>query len=138
MTVDRLPHLLNPKSGYLFNVNDSPWNSAVHIRYERRTIRLCGARNRDSRGLHAMSVLAPGGTPRRDFSLDRLMDAAYDSYLPWFAKTVPVLVAAYDALPPDAPPKTRLNGQILLLRGWDHRWGTDSIATSLAVYWGTS
>jgi acyl-homoserine-lactone acylase len=23
------------------------------------------------------------------------------------------------------------------LRGWDHRWGTDSIATSLAVYWGT-
>ena len=60
-----------------------------------------------------MSVLAPDGMPRRDFSLDRLMHAAYDSYLPWFARTVPVLVTAYDALPPDAPLKSRLNDQIV-------------------------
>jgi acyl-homoserine lactone acylase PvdQ len=138
MTVDQVPHLLNPKSGYLFNVNDSPWNGAGAYSLRKADYPVYVEQGIETaRGLHAMSVLAPGGTPRRDFSLDRLMDAAYDSYLPWFAKTVPVLVAAYDALPPDAPPKTRLNGQILLLRGWDHRWGTDSIATSLAVYWGT-
>jgi acyl-homoserine-lactone acylase len=138
MTVDQVPHLLNPKSGYLFNVNDSPWNSAGAYSLRKADYPVYVEQGIETaRGLHAMSVLAPGGTPRRDFSLDRLMDAAYDSYLPWFAKTVPVLVAAYDALPPDAPLKTRLNGQILLLRGWDNRWGTGSIATSVAVYWGT-
>jgi acyl-homoserine-lactone acylase len=25
--------------------------------------------------------------------------------------------------------------QIALLRGWDYRWGTESVATSLAIYW---
>ena len=138
MTVDQVPHLLNPKSGYLFNVNDSPWNSAGAYSLRKEDYPVYVEQGIETaRGLHAMCVLAPGGTPRRDFSLDQLMDAAYGSYLPWFAKTVPVLVAAYDALPPGAPLKTRLNGPILLLRGWDYHWGTDSIATSLAVYWRT-
>lgn len=28
MTLDEIPHLKNPASGYLFNVNDSPWNGS--------------------------------------------------------------------------------------------------------------
>ena len=138
MTVDQLPHLLNPGSGYLFNVNDSPWNGsgasslrkAAYPAYVEQGIET-------ARGLHAMRVLAPNGSPRRDFSLDGLMHAAYDSYLPWFARTMPALVAAYDALPAEAPLKAQLAEQIALLRAWDYRWGADSVATSVAVYWGT-
>ncbi|HEY1647276.1 MAG TPA: penicillin acylase family protein [Terracidiphilus sp.] len=138
MTVDQAPHLLNPKSGYLFNVNDSPWNGAGASSLRKADYPAYVERGIESaRGLHAMRVLAPDGAPRRDFSLDGLMHAAFDPYLPWFARTMPVLLAAYDALPADAPLKTRLAEQIALLRGWDCRWGADSVATSMAVYWGT-
>jgi acyl-homoserine-lactone acylase len=68
---------------------------------------------------------------RKDFTLERLRDAAYDSYLPAFARLIPGLVAAYDAAPQPA-----LAEQSALLRGWDYRWGVESVPTSLAVYWG--
>ena len=138
MTVDQIPHLLNPASGYIFNVNDSPWNGAGANSLRKADYPAYVERGIESaRGLHAMRVLAPGGTPRRDFTLDGLIHAAFDPYLPWFARTVPVLTAAYDALPAGAPLRSRLAGQIELLRGWDDRWSAGSEATSLAVYWGT-
>jgi acyl-homoserine-lactone acylase len=138
MTVDQLPHLLNPSSGYLFNVNDSPWNGAGASSLRKADYPAYVEQGIESaRGLHAMRVLAPNGSPRRDFSLDGLMHAAYDSYLPWFARTVPALVAAYDALPADAPLRKHLSEQIAVLRVWDERWSADSVATSIAVYWGT-
>jgi acyl-homoserine lactone acylase PvdQ len=85
-----------------------------------------------------MRVLAPNGKPRTDFTLESLRAAAYDSYLPWFARTLPPLLAAYDALPDrDSPLKAKLATQIALLRPWDDRWAADSIPTSLAVYWGS-
>jgi acyl-homoserine-lactone acylase len=138
MTVDQVPHLLNPKSGYLFNVNDSPWNGAGASSLRKSDYPAYVERGIESaRGLHAMQVLAPGGTPRQDFTLDSLMHTAYDAYLPWFARTIPVLTAAYDGLPRDAALKPRLADQIALLHAWDDRWGADSVATSVAVYWGT-
>ena len=36
----------------------------------------------------------------------------------------------------DSTMKTALAGQIAVLQKWDLRWGVDSVATSLAVYWG--
>jgi acyl-homoserine lactone acylase PvdQ len=138
MTVDQVPHLRNPASGYLFNVNDSPWNGAGASSLRKADYPAYVERGIESaRGLHAMRMLAPQGVPRRDFSLDRLMQAAYDSYLPWFRRTIPVLLADYDALPADAPQRKDLANEIAVLRAWDERWSADSIATSLAVYWGT-
>ena len=138
MTVDQVPHLLNPKSGYLFNVNDSPWNGAGASSLRKSDYPAYVEQGIESaRGLHAMRVLAPGGTPRQDLTLDVLMHVAYDAYLPWFARTIPVLTAAYDKLPGDAPLKPRLADQIAHLRVWDERCSADSVATSVAVYWGT-
>jgi len=131
MTVDQVPHLLNPASGYLFNVNDSPWNGAGASSLRKSDYPAYVERGIESaRGLHAMRVLAPGGQPRRDFTFDSLIQAAFDPYLPWFARTIPALTASYDALPASAPLKTRLAGQISLLRTWDDRWSADSEATS--------
>jgi acyl-homoserine-lactone acylase len=137
-TVDQVPHLLNPKSGYLFNVNDSPWNGAGASSLRKADYPAYVEQGIETaRGLHAMRVLAPDGNPRRDFTPDTLMQRAFDSYLPWFARTIPALTAAYAALPADAPLKSRLAEPIALLRTWDDRWAADSVATSVAVYWGT-
>jgi acyl-homoserine lactone acylase PvdQ len=85
-----------------------------------------------ARGLHAIRVLHDN----KSFTVDGLIKAAYDSYLPWFEKTIPVLIKAWDAAPDSDPLKMKLADQIKLLRAWDFRWGVDSRPTSLAVFWG--
>jgi acyl-homoserine-lactone acylase len=45
---------------------------------------------------------------------------------------------AYDALPAADTLKPRLAEPIAALRGWDYRWGTGSVPTTLAVFWGMS
>jgi acyl-homoserine-lactone acylase len=73
---------------------------------------------------------------QRDFSMESLLALAYDSYLPEFARQIPILIADYDALPANDPRKEKLAGPIALLRNWSYRWGIASIPTSLAVFWG--
>ena len=107
MTVEQAPHLKNPKSGYLFNVNDSPWNGAGESSLKRADFPAYVEQGIESaRGLHAMRVLAG----RKDFTEESLMAAAYDSYLPWFARTVPVLVRAYEALPAECSAEGEAGG----------------------------
>jgi acyl-homoserine lactone acylase PvdQ len=139
MTLEQIPHLLNPASGFLFNVNDSPWNGSGDSSLRQADYPAYVEQGIESaRGLHAMRVLAPGGTPQKNFSPESLLhDAAFDSYLPWFGRTIPALLSAYDALPSDAPMKSDLAAQIAVLRKWDERWSADSVATSVAVFWGT-
>jgi len=78
----------------------------------------------NARDAHARAVLEG----RSDFTLERLMAAAYDPALPAFDRLLPPLFAAHAA----APDALR-DGQIALLQGWDHKWALNSAATSLAV-----
>ena len=73
---------------------------------------------------------------KKDFTLDSLIAAAYDSYLPAFDVLMPRLLKAYDDAPASNPLKAKLSEQIKALRGWDYRWSTSSVPTALAVYWG--
>jgi acyl-homoserine-lactone acylase len=133
LTVDESPHLLDPSSGYVFNVNDSPWNGAGESSLRKQDYPAYVETGKESaRGLHAMRLLQG----QKDFTLDSLMAAAYDSYLPWFIKPVSSLTRAWASLPPDSPTKNALAGQVGVLKAWDLRWGVDSVATSLAIYWG--
>jgi acyl-homoserine-lactone acylase len=134
LPMSEVPHLKNPASGYIFNVNDSPWNGAGASSLHKADFPAYVEMGLESaRGLHAERVL----NGHRDFTLPKLRDAAFDSYLPWFARTLPTLFAAYDALSADDPARSRLAPQIGALRKWDLRWGADSVPTSLAVFWGT-
>jgi acyl-homoserine-lactone acylase len=132
LTVEEAPHLLDPKSGYVFNVNDSPWNGAGESSLHRQDYPAYVETGKESaRGLHAMRLLQG----RKDFTLDGLVAAAYDSYLPWFIKPLSGLIRAWTDLPADSPMKSSLAGQIAELQRWDLRWGVDSVATSLAMFW---
>jgi acyl-homoserine-lactone acylase len=84
------------------------------------------------RGPQAIRVLSA----RNDFTPQTLIAAAFDTYLTAFARLVPGLVAAWDKLPEGDQQRAKLAGPIGLLRGWDYRWGADTAATSLAVFWG--
>ena len=133
LEVDETPHLLNPKSGWLYNSNNSPWSAAGPSSPKKDDYPAYVENGGESaRGLHAVRVLQD----KKDFTVDSLIAAAYDSYLTWFEKPIPALIKAWDALPSSDPQKAKLADQIALLKAWDLRWGVASVPTSLAVYWG--
>jgi acyl-homoserine lactone acylase PvdQ len=133
LSVDETPHLLNPKSGWLYNVNNWPWSAAGASSPKKEDYPAYVENGGESaRGLHAIRVLEN----KKDFTVDSLIAAAYDSYLPWFERTIPTLLKAWDDAPSTNPLKAKLADQIALLRKWDLRWSVTSVPTSLAVFWG--
>jgi acyl-homoserine lactone acylase PvdQ len=134
LSVNQTPHLLNPKSGWLYNSNDSPWSAAGPGTFNKQDFPAYVEQGGESaRTLHALRVFSD----RKNFSIDSLVAGAYDSYLPWFARTIPALIKAWDEAPAADPLKSKLHDQIAALRTWDFRWAEDSVPASLAVYWGT-
>jgi acyl-homoserine lactone acylase PvdQ len=134
LSVDEAPNLLNPESGWLYNSNDWPWTAAGPSSRDRADFPAYVENGGPSaRGLHAVRVLEN----RKDFTLDGLLAAAYDSYLTWFETPVPALIRAWDALRPSDPLKAKLAGPVEALRGWDLRWSVSSVPTALAVFWGS-
>lgn len=131
--LNQLPQVVNPPNGWAFNTNDWPYSAAGPYSPKQADYpRYMDTFGENPRGLHATRLL----TGAKDFSLPSLITAAFDSYLPAFARQIPILVADYDALPAHDPLRAKLTGQIAMLRSWDYRWGIASMPTSLAVYWG--
>ncbi len=135
LTLAETPHLLNPPNGWLYNSNNWPWSAAGPYSPKRKDFPRYVERGTQEtpRGYHALRVL----TGRKNWTMASLTAAAFDSYLPAFATLIPVLLKAYDATPASAPLKAQLARQITVLRAWNYRWGINSVATSLAVFWGT-
>jgi len=132
LSVDESPKLLNPANGWLYNSNNSPWSAAGPSSPKKSDYPAYVDNGVESaRGVHAIRVLQS----KKDFSLDSLIAAAYDSYLTWFEKPIPALIKAWDQTPSTDPLKAKLSDQIASLRNWDLRWSMTSIPTSLAVYW---
>jgi acyl-homoserine-lactone acylase len=133
--VEESPFLKNPSTGWLYNANDWPWDAAGPASPKRENYpRYLAERGSGSaRGQHAVLVLQN----KKDFTLDGLVAAAYDSYLPWFEKPLPALIRAFDALPASDPLKTKLAEPVAQLRGWNMRFSTTSVPTALGVFWGT-
>jgi acyl-homoserine-lactone acylase len=134
LSIDETPGLLNPASGWLYNCNNWPWSAAGPSSPKRAEFPAYVEKGTEEspRGVHAIRVLQG----KKDFTVDSLLAAAYDSYLPAFAEQLPLLLKAWDAAPDTSPVKTKVSEQIATLRGWDYRWAATSIPTSLAVYWG--
>ncbi len=133
LSVEETPHLLNPKSGWLYNSNNWPWSAAGPSSPKKEDYPAYVENGGESaRGLHAIRVLQN----KKDFTLRSLIAAAFDSYLTWFEKSIPELVKAWDDSPATNPLKAKLAGQVELLRTWDLRWGVNSVPTSLAIFWG--
>jgi acyl-homoserine-lactone acylase len=133
LSIDETPHLLNPKSGWLYNSNNWPWSAAGPSSPKKEDFPVYVETGGESaRGLHAIRVLQD----KKDFTVDSLIAAAYDSYLTWFEKPIPCLAKAWDDAAVDNSLKAKLAEQIGALHGWDLRWGASSVPTSLAVFWG--
>jgi acyl-homoserine-lactone acylase len=133
LSIDETPHLLNAKSGWIYNSNNAPWSAAGPSSPKKEDYPAYVEMGGESaRGLHAVRLLQN----KTDFTLQSLITAAYDSYLPWFEKPMAALIKAWDDTPATDPQKAKLADQIGILRSWDLRWGVTSVPTSLAIFWG--
>jgi acyl-homoserine-lactone acylase len=134
LSVDETPNLLNPPSGWIYNSNNWPWSAAGPFSPKRSDFPVYVELSKEEspRGRHALMVL-PG---KKGFTIASLISAAYDSWLPSFARMIPGLLKSYDNLPASDPLRANLAAPIAALRAWDYRWATNSIPTSLAVFWG--
>jgi hypothetical protein len=80
------------------------------------------------RGIHAIKVL----TGRSGYTLDKLIETAYDPYLPAFEKLIPGLIEAFDK---SAKKYESLRPAIDTLRHWDRTVSKESVAMSLAHFY---
>ena len=125
--------LFNPASGYISNTNNWPFSAAGANSPKCKDYPdYMWSLPENARGVHAERVLKGA----KDFTIDSLIAASYDSYLTAFEPLVPQLAKDYDALPANDARKAALASQVAALRGWDLRFATGSVPTSLAVYWG--
>ncbi|MCA1757434.1 MAG: penicillin acylase family protein [Bacteroidales bacterium] len=132
--VEDMVTLLNPENGWIQNCNSTPFTAAGEYSPDPSDYPAYMAPDAENpRGIHAVMVLEG----ESDFTVDKLIETAYDSYLPAFDKSVPALVKAFDRIAAVTPAVKRKMGDAAdVLRNWDFRWGNESVATSLAVYWG--
>jgi acyl-homoserine-lactone acylase len=132
-SIKEMPNVVNPPNGWVFNTNDWPYSAAGKYSPKRADYpQYMDEFGEDERGIHATRML----TGASGFTRAKLIADAFDSYLPAFARLIPILLEDYGALAADDPLKARLAGPIAVLRRWDDRWGLDSIPTTLAVTWG--
>ncbi|MCY4181628.1 MAG: penicillin acylase family protein [Gammaproteobacteria bacterium] len=125
--LDELITVLNPPNGWIQNTNNTPFSAAGEYSPRPEDYPAYMANNPENpRGVHAVRVLEG----KTDFTLDSLIDAAYDPLLTAFEPLIPALLAAAEAAPADD-----LAAPLALLAGWDYRFGVDSLETTLGVYW---
>ncbi|MEM6346429.1 MAG: penicillin acylase family protein, partial [Bacteroidota bacterium] len=120
-TVDESIVLLNPPNGWIQNCNSTPFTSAAQYSPKRADYPRYMSLDRENyRGVHAIRLLS--GTS--DYTLDKLIELAYDPYLPAFEVMIPGLVEAYDR---SAPQNAKLKEAIEVLRNWEFAVSKESV-----------
>lgn len=127
--VDECIQVLNPANGWIQNCNSTPFTCALENSPKKENYPYYMATEPENfRGIHAIKVL----TGRSGYTLDKLIETAYDPYLPAFEKLIPGLVEAYNQ---SGKKYATLKPAIDTLRKWDMKVSKQSIGMSLAHYY---
>jgi acyl-homoserine lactone acylase PvdQ len=131
--LDEMIIIKNPGNGWIQNCNSTPFTAAAEFSPKQEDYpRYMAYDTENARGIHAVMVLKD----KKDFTLNKLLEAAYDSYLPGFSESIPSVVAAYDAVSPaDRTIREKLAGPVEALRNWDLRYSIESVPMSIAHYY---
>lgn len=132
-SVNEMIHVYNPATGWIQNCNSTPFTvSGTSSPDKNKFPKYMSPDAENARGIHAIRVLEN----ESQFTLDKLIASAYDSYLPGFEKLLPSFIKAFDGLASKNDTlKAKYDEPIQVLRNWDLRYSTSSIPTTLAIYW---
>jgi acyl-homoserine-lactone acylase len=132
--VDETVHLYNPANGWLQNCNSTPFTVAGNNSPRKNDYPSYMAPDGENfRGINAVRVL----NEEKRYTIDKVIKAGYDTRLTAFEVLVPALIKAYEASSLGDSLNAILREPINTLKNWDYRCGENSVATTLAVTWGT-
>ncbi|PWL40249.1 acylase [Flagellimonas aquimarina] len=130
-SVDENILVLNPENGWIQNCNSTPYTSALEFSPKKEDYPNYMSIDRENfRGVHAIGLLKG----KSGFTLNSLIELGHDPYLPAFEALIPGLIEAYYDHH-DRNPK--LQSPIDTLADWDFKTSKESIAMTLAHYYGT-
>lgn len=142
-SLDELPQVFNPPSGWLLNTNSSPFAATEHVPYTRDDfpIYMIGGETDNPRAVSSRRVLES----LHDITLDSFARAVWDTRLSVADSLVPViseewmrLTAAPGGAVPAAlrvgtPGRAMVADAVDRIEGWDRRADTLSVATTWFV-----
>lgn len=123
----------NPADGWIQNCNNTPFSvSGPSSPDPRKYPGYMAPDPENPRGLHAVRVLKD----EHNFTLEKLISAAFDPYLPSFEILLPPLLKSFDeAVASNDTLRTNYAEAIQLLKKWDLKWSATSIPTTVAILW---
>jgi acyl-homoserine-lactone acylase len=126
-------HIHNPVNGWIQNCNSTPFTAAGAFSPRREDYPAYMAPDGENfRGINAVRQLSGDS----NYTIEKVIEKGYTTYLPGFEALVPAIIKAYDGLATEDPLKTSLAGPINELRGWDLHSSETSVAATLAIEWG--
>jgi acyl-homoserine-lactone acylase len=129
--VDESIQLLNPGNGWIQNCNSTPFTAALEYSPKKEEYPYYMATEPENfRGVHAIKVL----TGRSGYTLDKLIETAYDPYITGFEYLLPGLIEAFDK---SGKNYASLKPAMDVLRNWDLSVSKESVGMTLAHFYGT-
>ena len=131
--LDEIVHVYNPQSGWIQNCNSTPFTVSGSSSPKKENFPAYMAPDGENfRGINAARLLSAA----KDFTIDKVIAAGYDTKLSAFEILIPALINAFDK---NVTPTDSLYFQLIIptniLRKWDYRCAENSVATTLAVEW---
>ena len=125
---------INPVNGWLQNCNSTPFTVAGSNSPKKENYPFYMAPDGENyRGINAVRVL----DKEKNYTLDKVIAAGYDTYLAAFEKLIPALINAFEKnISANDSMFSTLTEPIAILKNWDMRCGVNSVATTLAIEWG--
>ncbi|GAB3688382.1 penicillin acylase family protein [Spirosoma flavus] len=132
--VEEIVQIRNPASGWIQNCNSTPFTvSGSSSPAQNKYPDYMAPDAENYRGINAVRVLSQ----KSNFTLDTLIAAANDPHLAGFDELIPALISAYQRVAGESEAAGKdVAEAIQTLKNWNKCYGTTSIGTTLAIYWG--
>lgn len=126
-------HIYNPPNGWIENCNSTPFTAAGKFSPKKKDYPAYMAPDgQNFRAINAIRILPE----EKSYTIDKVIAKGYNTYLTAFEVLIPPLIKMFETLPKTDSLYNLLKEPIAILKTWDYHSGENSVATTLAVYWG--
>ena len=131
--VNKSVHIYNPPNGWIENCNSTPFTVAgIYSPKKQDYPSYMAPDGQNFRAVNALRILPE----EKSYTIDKVIAKGYNTYLAAFKVLIPALEKAYQSLSEGDSLKSILKEPASVLNTWDYHSGENSIATTIAVYWG--
>jgi penicillin amidase len=133
-TMDELPQVTNPKSGFVQNCNSTPLQTSTEDNPDRSKFPAYMLDGETDNGRAQISRRILSGKSK--WTIDEFARAAFDTTVIRAEAEIPALVDIWERLKAEDPARAeRIKGPVTELKNWDHISTTKSVAMTLFALW---